>query len=370
MGREATITSRQGDGAPSAGAAARLLADAPLYATAGLLLAISLAIFAVNAVFVAPEAVLANARLYAFAALALLVVDSGALLIRCRPSRPIGFLGETYRRRLKQPHVVAALPTLALVIAFMPYFSKLKAIIPLFRPYDWDATFIDWERRLLLGHDAWHVLQPVLGFPAMTALLALLYQAWFLLIYVGTLYVLFWQAPQVVRRQYLLAFFLIWTLVGGLLATVFASVGPCFLEPILGDPRFAAQMDYLRAADAQVPVMTLTVQDMLLGWYRQGEGGLGSGISAMPSMHVAMAMLFWLAIRRVSPLAGKLFGGFAVTIWIASVHLAYHYALDGVVAGIATYAIWRFSLWAIARWDAILPRLAQPAMRTNTVPAE
>ena len=83
-----------------------------------------------------------------------------------------------------------------------------------------------------------------------------------------------------------------------------------------------------------------------------------------------LATLFWLSVRRASPRAGKLFGAFVAAIWIASVHLAYHYAVDGLVAVIATYAIWRFVDWALARWDALLPRLVQPALRTNTVPAE
>lgn len=350
--------------------AALLVADAPLYAAASALLAVCLAIFAANSVSVGAGAVLANGRLYLLGGMTLLVIDSVRLLIRGRPARPSAFLVATYRARLMRPHVLTSLPMLALVIGFMPFFSKLKSLIPLFNAYTWDATFIAWDRALFFGQDAWQVLQPALGYPMVTAALALLYHAWFLLIYIGTLYVLFWPAAAPVRRQYLLAFFLIWTLVGGFLAAIFASVGPCFLEPILGDPSFAGQMAYLRAADAAVPVMTLDVQAMLLGWHQAGQGGLGSGITAMPSMHVAMATLFWLMIRRVSPRAGKAFGAFLAVIWVGSVHLAYHYAVDGLIAAAATYALWRLSLWTIDRWDALSERLAQPALRTNTVPAE
>lgn len=350
--------------------ASLFVADAPLYVVATALLAACLALFAAHGVSVGADAILANARLYLLAATAWLVIDSGWLLFRERPRRPTAFLLARYRARLLRPHVLVSVPMLALVIGFMPFFSKLKSIIPLFNAYTWDATFIAWDRALFFGHDGWEVLQPVLGYPAITALLALLYHAWFLLIYLGTLFMLFWPSAGQVRRQYLLAFFLSWTLVGGALAAVFASVGPCFLEPIIGNPAFADQMAYLRAADAAVPVMTLDVQAMLLGWYHAGEGGLGSGITAMPSMHVAMATLFWLAVRRVSPRGGNVFGAFLIAIWIGSVHLAYHYAVDGLIAAIAAYALWRLSLWTIARWDALAERLAQPALRTNTVPAE
>lgn len=349
---------------------ALVLSDTPVYTAAALLFAACLAIFAAWSIQIGPDLIFANARLYLLAAWALLVIDSGALLLRNRPDRPTRFLIETYRSRLGNPRVIASLPMLATIVVFMPFFSKLKSMIPLFNDFGWDATFIAWDRTIFFGRDAWEVMQPVLGYPVVTAFLALLYHAWMLLIYVGTLVFLFYRGAAPARRQYLLGFFLIWTVIGGLLATIFASVGPCFMEPIKGDPHFAAQMAYLEAANAQVPVMTLHVQELLLGWYHAGERGLGSGITAMPSMHVSMAMLFWLAVRRVSPLAGKVFGAFFVVIWIASVHLAYHYAVDGLVSVVATYALWRFADWAIARWDAFGPRVAQAALRTNTVPAE
>ena len=349
---------------------ALLLADVPVYLAACFLFAACLTVFAIWSIAIGPQLILANGRLYMLAAWALLVIDSGALLLRHRPLRPTRFLLDTYRARLSDPRVIASLPMLAIVIVFMPFFSKLKSMIPLFNDFGWDATFIAWDRTIFFGRDAWEVFQPILGYPPVTAFLALLYHAWMLLIYVGTLVFLFYRSAAPARRQYLLGFFLIWTVIGGLMATIFASVGPCFMEPIKGDAHFAAQMAYLEAANQQVPVMTLHVQDLLLEWYRAGERGLGSGITAMPSMHVAMAMLFWLAVRRVSQAAGTLFGAFFAIIWIASVHLAYHYAVDGLVSVIATYALWRFANWAIDRWDALSPGLAQPDLRTNTVPAE
>ena len=130
-----------------------------------------------------------------------------------------------------------------------------------------------------------------------------------------------------------------------------ASVGPCFVGPILGDATFDAQMAYLRAADAQVPVLTVNVQDLLLEWYHAGDRGLGSGITAMPSMHVAMAFLFWLGIRRVSRTAGWIFFAFFALIWLGSVHLAYHNAVDGLVSVLATLLIWEASGAVLRAWD-------------------
>lgn len=337
-----------------------ILADLPIYAIAAALLGFCAALFVAYEVEVGPGGILSNFRLYAIAAAAMLTVDMTWLLVRHRPASPTAFLAATYGRRVRDPMFLGRLPLLAIAVVFMPFFSKLKSMIPLFNSFHWDPAFVAWDRALFFGFDAWQVLQPALGHPPITALLAVLYHAWLLLIYVGTLLILFHPAAAAVARRYFLGFVLIWTLIGGGLATLFASVGPCFLGPIFGDPTFDAQMTYLHAANEQYPVMTLPVQEVLLGWYRDGHGGLGSGITAMPSMHVAMAFLFWLAVRKAWQPVGWFFLAFFVAIWLGSVHLAYHYAVDGLVSVIATAVIWQASGVLLAAWDRALERRSSP----------
>lgn len=347
-----------------------VLRDVPAYAVAFLLFSGCLALFASYGIAIGPSLILANGRLYMVAGFALLVFDAAFMLFRHKPDSPTRFLIDTYRERLTNPRVIASVPAFALIIVFMPFFSKLKSMIPLFNDFKWDAAFVAWDRAIFFGYDAWEVLQPVFGYPVITAAMAGLYHAWMLLIYAGTIFFLFYKAGAVIRREYLVGFFLIWTVIGGGMATWLASVGPCFVGPILGDPTFDAQMAYLNQANEQVPILTLHVQDLLLNWYHAGERGLGSGITAMPSMHVSMAMLFWLAIRRVNRHAGWFFFVFLILIWMGSVHLAYHYAVDGLVSVIATAFVWKLSVAIVAGWDAYLAGRAQAALRTNTVPAE
>lgn len=331
----------------------RLIAgDVPIYLITGALLAASFGLFwAFDIGRTGAEAIPNNARLYFTAALVMAFADIVWQLACHRPAAPTRFLLGLYSVRLAAPEVLAKLPLLAIAIAFMPFFSTLKSMIPLFNDFDWDSAFIAWDRQLFLGHDAADALQPLLGYPFVTSLLALLYHAWILLIYAGVLFFLFYRVAAPVGRQYFLCFVLIWTLIGGGLATVFASVGPCFVGPIFGDTTFDAHIAYLKAANEQFPVLTLHVQDLLLQWYHEGERGLGSGITAMPSMHVAMAQLTWLGMRRVSRAAGWWFFAFFVVIWIGSVHLAYHYAVDGLVSVIATTAIWVACGALLRAWD-------------------
>ena len=346
---------------------ARWAGEAPVYATAAALFAGYAVLLAAHGVYPTGGPVAVNAQLFALTLLGFVAFDAGAQLWRHRPAGPIGHLRARYGAPSFAWRLLAGLPLLAMAIVLLPFFSKMKAAIPLFAEYSWDAAFIRWDRALFFGHDAWEVLQPLLGYPIVTATLAVLYHAWFLLLYAGVLYFIVARIDPTVRRRFFLTYVLAWTLVGGALAIGLASVGPCFVGPLLGDRTFDAQMAYLNTANREYPVMVLPVQQMLLDWYREDTSGLGSGITAMPSMHVAIAFLFWLAMRHVDRPAGVAFGMFFVVIWVGSVHLAYHYAVDGLVSVIVVAALWRLSAVVFAAWDR---RLAQPARRTNTVPAE
>lgn len=346
----------------------RWLGEVPIYAAGFVLVALCIGLLLAKGVSPSVGGVIENARLFALFTIVLIVFDSAFSLNRARPASPVDFLKARYGSPDLRRAILKGLPLLMVAIMVLPFFSKMKSAIPLFNEFTWDATFIAWDRAIFFGYDAWEVLQPVFGYPVVTAALALLYHLWFLMLYPGVMFFVFVKIDPTLRRQFFLTYMLSWALIGGAMATWLASVGPCFIGPMLGNDHFAEQVAYLNAANEQVPVMTVKVQALLLEWHGVGQNGLGSGITAMPSMHCAIAFLYWLAVRRIHAGWGKAFAAFFVLIWIGSVHLAYHYAVDGLVSVIAVAAIWWASRKLIEWWDGVTAR--QPTLRTNTVPAE
>ena len=82
---------------------------------------------------------------------------------------------------------------------------------------------------------------------------------------------------------------------------------------------------------AAVPV--LEIQEMLWRVYQSHGIAVGSGISAMPSLHVAIAMSVVLLARKIDRRLAIASTIFTVLIMIGSVHLGWHYAIDGYALG-------------------------------------
>ena len=208
------------------------------------------------------------------------------------------------------------------------------------------------ERAALFGHDAWQYTHFLFGSPLATAVLQMCYNSWFALMWGSIIVCLLFVENVRAVLHYLLAFVLCWIIVGSLAAYFLASAGPCFYERVLGDAYFQPLMSRLHEIDASlnsiIPGMGLTsldVQDMLWGWHTERHDGLGAGISAMPSVHVGLAFVMARGAFLLRPLYGKIMSVYVVLIWIGSVHLGWHYALDGAVALLLVAPICKISGW-------------------------
>lgn len=316
--------------------------DRAILALSAIMFAVVVAIMTAKGIALNFASLLGNGQVMASSVLVLVVIDLLGSLAVARQESPIAFLRQRYLSPTTTRFVVSGLPVMIVLLAFLPFYSKMKSMIPLLNEYDWDPVFIMWDR-WLLGQDAWRLMQPVLGYPIVTSAISACYQVWILLLYFGCLLMCYHPAAAPVRQRFFLVYLASWGVIGAGLATVFASVGPCFLEPLTGNAAFSDQMEYLRAANQQFPVFSLKVQDLLLAWFSRDERGLGSGITAMPSMHVAIAFLYVLACWNISRRLRLAMLAFALVILIGSVHLGYHYLVDGLVSIAVVAVLWRLS---------------------------
>jgi hypothetical protein len=284
-----------------------------------------------------------------------LVAYAAYVVTVLRPARPIETICRMLRSRyLTRRRLFNAVPAIVLLSAFTSVFTSLKAMIPLVHPYNWDATLAAWDRSLHFGTAPWRLLQPILGYPVITGMISVAYGFW--LVVLGGC--LFWQTfaerDRGLRTQFLVAYVVCFAVLGNFAATWLASGGPCFYGRLIAGPDpFAPLMLYLHWADQQIPLgWSFASQDMLWDSYVTGRLEPGSGISAMPSLHVGgatlCALLGWRADRRL----GWALTAYAGVIMLGSVHLGWHYAIDGYAACLGTLAIWALTGAVVRRFAA------------------
>lgn len=254
--------------------------------------------------------------------------------------RKVGAIAHIGQAALRDyPYLIRGGLILAFTVPANQAFTAIKVAIPSLVPYYGDPYFIAADRFLFLGTDPWRITHALIGTLG-THVIDWLYSAWFTIVGLILLWAAFSRDPHFQLRAGL-AHLLVWLILGSVAAVALSSVGPCFLSPVLGDDQYAPLMARLHDYDS---LWSIHWQSFLLET-RTSEA-FGKGISAMPSVHVGMALLFYLMCRDRFGTLHVLAGAsllYVAIIWIGSVHLGWHYAVDGIVSAVLTLLIWRFS---------------------------
>ena len=275
------------------------------------------------------------------------------ILIVIHPARPSRYIWTEWRRGpLNTERLMRAIPVFVGFVFFFSTFTSMKQLIPGINPFSWDKQFAALDLVLHFGVDPWRILHAPFSLPLLEKLhhvftyaLNVNYNAWLIAVFAALYWQLFDKSNPVVRMQFFFAFLLTWAINGTLIATIFSSAGPCFLERLTGAEYYVPLMDQLHAANEHFKIFAVSTQDMIWNSASKSESMVGGGISAMPSIHVSTALLFWLLARELDAKYQRLFMIFFVLIVIGSVFLAWHYAVDGYLAILTTYALWQLSGW-------------------------
>ncbi|MFZ5790547.1 MAG: phosphatase PAP2 family protein [Pseudomonadota bacterium] len=283
--------------------------------------------------------------------LSLVAAHALYIVVVLRSKRPLLQLLTDLQTKLATPRRIAnALPCLLFIPIFGGTFTLVKAAIPLLQSFSWDQRLEQWDRWLHGGTAPWEWLQPFLGTPVITHAIAWLYNFWFLILSVTWVWQSFTLRDPQLRMQYIVALLATWIVLGSGAALFFSSAGPCYFGLVTGAPDpYEPLMAYLREADRSFTVYALEAQRMLWASYSTDHLNPGAGISAMPSMHLASAMLFALLGWRTARWLGIVLTIFFLVILIGSVHLGWHYAVDGYAGASGAAAIWWLTGVAVRR---------------------
>lgn len=265
-----------------------------------------------------------------------------------KPERGLGRIKQDFLDGwLNVNYILAFLLPMTFLPTFMALFSSMKSVIHLVQPFYLDEFLMKADRILHFGIDPWRITHGVFGTASLSVMLNYVYNLWFFIMFS---YVL-WQIVNVSfgrdRLQFLIAFVIAWPLIGSLFAVLLSSAGPVYYGDIVGDfSIFGPMMDSLKEfntpyKDSVLGIYALDTQALLWADYLKNDTGIGSGISAMPSMHVSVAALLYFSGRQVSKYIGRGMLVFLILIQIGSVHLGWHYALDGYVSILLSWILWK-----------------------------
>ncbi|TPI10586.1 hypothetical protein FJW06_22500 [Mesorhizobium sp. B4-1-3] len=270
-------------------------------------------------------------RLFVFGPLSFLAVAI-PMAIALSPKAPVTFIAMSIRTNGLRAAIV--------VIMFMlmlSAFTTYKVNIPDVVPFYCDKALADFGE-LLHGQAPWRIAH-AFDSDLLATIVAMTYARLWFLEWFGLVFFAALLANQPVHLRYLAAMALVFMVVGTVMATLFSSVGPIFYNELVGGDRYAELLDVLKQRPSNEHV--LSYSSYLLATYRNDMPALGSGISAMPSMHMAVATLNAFYLGRLNRWLGIAGWAFAIVILFGSVYTGWHYAADGYVSMLIVALIWR-----------------------------
>lgn len=222
----------------------------------------------------------------------------------------------------------------------------MKSLINMNIPFYADPYLFYAEKFLHFGVTPTEFLYRWIVSPLVVDAAVFVYSSWFA-VGLSFLVMYIWGFPRKYgRERVILSFVLCWLINGTIFAGLFSSVGPIFLSeffPNFTHHPYQPYVDYM----TQQSDFFINAKEALLKMVLVPPFVEVNGISAMPSMHIAICALLYFVVREFWPRWAWCFLVFMIVTLVACLILLTHYAVDGYVAILTSWAIWRWT----ARYD-------------------
>ncbi|WP_047032232.1 phosphatase PAP2 family protein [Hoeflea sp. IMCC20628] len=240
--------------------------------------------------------------------------------------------------------LASGMALMAGITLFQGTFTSIKiSFANIHGGFPYDLYLANADKFLHFGSAPWRHLYAVAQNPTVLAIVEVNYNVLWHMINFGALFFVV-TSPRAnrVRMHYLAMFLFVWIVCGNILASMFLSAGPAFYGNVTGDTaRFAEQMAFLAGSDAVNSAAG--IQHYLWSLYERGQPGIGGGISAFPSVHVALITMNALFLSSYSRGLGGLAFAYVGFVLASSVYLGWHYAVDGYTSIVIVTLVYHFS---------------------------
>lgn len=294
-----------------------------------------------------------------------LSVESAYVIHRFDKRRKLAF-----RRMFSPTRMANLLSGMALLMGLMVFqgsFTSIKNVLPLLNEgFPYDQIQADIDAAIHFGTDPWILLHQLAGTEVAKKLIEVNYNiVWFVLCFGTLFYVCTSPRAGAVRTRYVIMFMLVWVVCGNVIAGLFLSAGPAFYGNVTGDDARFGEMLLFLAGSEPAQSSAHNFQQYLWSLHETGKAGFGSGISAFPSVHVALITMNALFAAEGSKKLGMVAAMYSAIIIVSSVYLGWHYAIDGYASVISVCIMFALcKRWLTERGDSTRGIAVAPLTRS------
>lgn len=214
---------------------------------------------------------------------------------------------------------------------FQAAFTLIKTSLPFIVPFFADPYFAHIDQVLHFGNDPWTLTHAWAEGFAANQLVWVYVSVWGLPAMALPVIIAALDGNQDRVRRFLMLYVVGWVVLGNMIALAGMSAGPVYYDRLIGGDRFIDLAPALIESGVKATWIG-NLQESLWNVYVDRGQAIGSGISAFPSVHVAMACVTALYLAERTRWLAPIGIAFVAIILFMSVYSGYHYAIDGYAA--------------------------------------